>query len=159
MQIHLGKFTLIPCLCETSTKSILYFYFPFKRTEQPDKCESSLSSGIETITAKSALHQLPAFRPPFLDVSTGGFFPRTAFGTPLGYLPGFERHPSMLPAAFFSAHHLPTALNWPSAPAASVLHSAVSSPVVGHSVHASSIESLRMRAKQHAAALGVNMTD
>ncbi|XP_071498291.1 diencephalon/mesencephalon homeobox protein 1-A-like [Diadema antillarum] len=121
-----------------------------------DKYETSSASGLETITTKSALN-LPAFRPPFLDVSTGGFFPRSTFGAPLGYLPGFDRHPSMLPAAFFSAHHLPTALNWPSAP--SVLHSAVSSPVVGHSVHASSIESLRMRAKQHAAALGVNMSD
>nr|XP_054774132.1 diencephalon/mesencephalon homeobox protein 1-B-like isoform X2 [Lytechinus pictus] len=123
--------------------------------KQGDKYDPTSSSGIETINTKTSLN-LPAFRPPFLDVGTAGFFPRTTFGAPLGYLPGFERHPSMLPA-FFSAHHLPSALNWPSGP--SMLHSAVSSPVVGPNVHASSIESLRMRAKQHAAALGVNMSD
>lgn len=141
----------------------VYYQFPFHQsfsvlvdlTELTDKYDPIAAPGIETINTKTSLN-LPAFRPPLFDVSTAGFFPRTTFGAPLGYLPGFERHPSMLPA-FFSAHHLPSALNWPSGP--SMLHSAVSSPVVGPNVHASSIESLRMRAKQHAAALGVNMSD
>lgn len=94
----------------------------------------------------------PALRAQFLESSASGLFPRPGMpGLPLGHFPLSppDRQPTL--PGFYSPQ-LP-GFAWPPT---SLLQPA--SPLVNpHNPQSNSIESLRMRAKQHAAALGVAM--
>ncbi len=92
----------------------------------------------------------PALRAQFLESSaaTAGLFPRP--GLPLGHFPALGDRQPTLPG--FYSPQLP-GFTWPP----TSLLQPVSPLVSQQNPQTNSIESLRMRAKQHAAALGVTM--
>ncbi|XP_071829623.1 uncharacterized protein [Apostichopus japonicus] len=83
----------------------------------------------------------------------GAWLPRPSFPSPFAFLLSSDRQGSLLPSLAPSS--LPAGLAWQPGP----FLPPPLAPLVNHQVHANSIESLRQRAKQHAAALGISLPE